>query len=144
MTFHYPSLRKATLIVFVLFTLIIFLINVIPVAAKGADVTPPVIQSVDLSVTTAKPGDVVEVIVRATDSESGFPFVSTISSDSFAFINIQHPDVTFGETDTEILVYDSVAEVFRIRLTIPDNARNGEYLTRVSIHRSLHTYCIYN
>ena len=82
MTFQYPSLRKTTLITFVLFTLIIFLINVIPVAAKGADVTPPVIQSVDLSVTTAKPGDLVEVIVRATDSESGFPFVSTISSDS--------------------------------------------------------------
>lgn len=134
MTLHFLSLRKTTLITFVLFTLIIFLINVIPVAAKGADVTPPVIQSVDLSVTTAKPGDVVEVIIRATDSESGFPFVSTISSDSFAFINIQHPDVTFGETDTEILAYDSVAEVFLIRLTIPDNARNGEYLTRVSIH----------
>lgn len=121
----FKSFITKTFVISVVFSLISF--NLSLVKADGIDVTPPVIKSVSFTPKIARPGDVIEVTVEATDSESGFPNGPNVDCGDIRFQSKLHDNVSLTEYSREGLYYNPLTGRIHAKIIVPKNARNGDY-----------------
>ncbi|MHB1454794.1 MAG: immunoglobulin-like domain-containing protein [Saccharofermentanales bacterium] len=97
-------------------------------AVAGQDVTPPSIVSIRIIPDRARPGDVVSIIIKAQDSESGLPTDQPDTADYALFVYDKEDNSIFLPKEGNILLsYDFSTKEYKAAYKIPANAVNGEY-----------------
>jgi len=84
--------------------------------SKAADTTAPIIHGVYLNATVATPGDLVKILVNATDDDSGIQYVSV------SFCNPDGNDLLIGS-----LSYNIITTFYEVLVEINPHWLNGDY-----------------